>query len=183
MSYKISSRSSTLMNNYIKYVLGENGLTKNQEIEHLKKYGFERSVCAYCGNDANTLDHIYSVIEDSKFTGYDNSIGNLLPCCQMCNSSKGKKTIEEWLDVDNEKLTKGAKRVKEKKDYSDRRKKIDEYIKNNKSNEKEIESEIVDKLNEKAEIFKKIEEEYLSKLNKISEKDREYFKKLKKEML
>lgn len=173
---KLSGRSSTLMGGYIKAILDDNKLNTNQIEEHFKKFNLNVKKCAYCGSDnANTLDHIFSVVNDSKFTGYDNSIKNLIPCCQMCNSSKGKKTIYEWLDNPT---TKGAKRVIRKKGYIERRKKIDNYIKLNKSNIKAIDDDIIELLNKKADEFKKIEKEYLSKLDEILLEDRNYYLKI-----
>ena len=100
----------------------------------------------------------------------------------MCNSSKGKKTIYEWLDNPT---TKRAKKVVNKKNYEERRKIIDKYIKENKSYEKNIDEEILAKLNKRAEKFKKIEKEYLEKLDQVLYEDREYYlkiNKIKKEM-
>lgn len=50
-----------------------------------------RSACWYCGDHSslNGLDRI-----DSN-KGY--TLDNVIPCCSLCNSSKGKKTVEEFL--------------------------------------------------------------------------------------
>jgi 5-methylcytosine-specific restriction endonuclease McrA len=50
-------------------------------------------VCAYCGAEAETWDHVHATVRDKKFSGYGHRIGNLLPCCKPCNSKKGNK---EW---------------------------------------------------------------------------------------
>ncbi len=48
--------------------------------------------CAYCMvNEANSIDHIVPL---SK--GGSNFIGNILPVCGYCNSSKSSKTLYEW---------------------------------------------------------------------------------------
>ena len=48
--------------------------------------------CAYCGVKSRlTQDHVVPLIRG----GY-HGIGNLLPACQSCNSSKNKKFIVEW---------------------------------------------------------------------------------------
>lgn len=53
------------------------------------RYG---SLCAYCGeNSANSLEHIIP-----RSRGGTDRIGNLLPVCQSCNSSKGDKLLIEW---------------------------------------------------------------------------------------
>lgn len=48
--------------------------------------------CAYCGiNPVDGRDH---VVPNSK--GGSNYIGNVLPACQFCNSSKSNKLLVEW---------------------------------------------------------------------------------------
>lgn len=49
--------------------------------------------CAYCGikSDALTLDHVIPL----KLGGR-HSIGNLVPACQPCNSSKGARLLYSW---------------------------------------------------------------------------------------
>ena len=176
---KIKERSSTIMGQYIKAVLDDQDLNKNNKEEYYKQFGIEANTCIYCGSkSANTLDHIFSVINDSQFTGYDNSRKNLIPCCQMCNSSKGKKTIYEWLDCENP--TKHAKAVLNTPGYQERRKLIDSYIAKNKSNIKEIDDETLKKMNERAREFKKIAIDYLNKLDEQMLKDKQYFANIRK---
>jgi 5-methylcytosine-specific restriction endonuclease McrA len=52
-----------------------------------------RLLCAYCGGQATTSDHLNALVMDSKPTGFIDEIDNLVPCCGTCNSSKGK---ESW---------------------------------------------------------------------------------------
>jgi len=50
-------------------------------------------LCAYCGTrSANTWDHIVPV-----HRGGQSVIGNILPACHNCNSSKGTKNLELWM--------------------------------------------------------------------------------------
>ena len=62
--------------------------------------------CAYCGAPANQWDHINPIICDKAPTGYITEIDNLIPCCQMCNSSKGGKNWHEWITSDAERSPK-----------------------------------------------------------------------------
>jgi 5-methylcytosine-specific restriction endonuclease McrA len=45
-------------------------------------------VCYYCGQDANTVDHIVSI----KNGGDPVNPENLIACCKRCNSAKGSRS-------------------------------------------------------------------------------------------
>lgn len=55
--------------------------------------------CAYCGAPAETWDHIFATVLDSKFSGHGHRLGNLLPCCKPCNSKKGNKSWRHYLNT------------------------------------------------------------------------------------
>jgi 5-methylcytosine-specific restriction endonuclease McrA len=50
-------------------------------------------VCAYCGQDATTVDHIQSI----KAGGDPLSLENLVACCKRCNSAKGSRSQAVFL--------------------------------------------------------------------------------------
>lgn len=51
-----------------------------------------RHRCYYCeGQGEMTMDHIIAITRGGR-----HSIGNLIPACRSCNSSKSDKTIMEW---------------------------------------------------------------------------------------
>lgn len=57
-------------------------------------------ICAYCGNEANTADHVIPV----KAGGKD-EMSNLVACCTKDNSAKGARLLvrmdyvnRRWLD-------------------------------------------------------------------------------------
>lgn len=54
-------------------------------------------VCAYCGEPAETWDHVFATVKDSRFSGHGHRLGNLLPCCKPCNSRKGNKSWQAHL--------------------------------------------------------------------------------------
>lgn len=57
-----------------------------------KVFAEKGSQCAYCGADANHVDH-----QVPKSRGGSDDLSNLVPSCSPCNLSKGNKTLEEWL--------------------------------------------------------------------------------------
>lgn len=77
-------------NNYLRRSnLKANGQYAINKKEIQKLYA---QMCIYCGiNKATTLDHVIPIKR-----GGTHSIGNLVPACQSCNSSKNTKTITEW---------------------------------------------------------------------------------------
>lgn len=54
-------------------------------------------LCAYCGAPAETWDHVFATVKDSRFSGHGHRLGNLLPCCKPCNSKKGNKAWQVHL--------------------------------------------------------------------------------------
>jgi hypothetical protein len=54
-------------------------------------------ICAYCHGAAETWDHIFATVKDSRFSGHGHRLGNLLPCCKLCNSRKGNKPWQTHL--------------------------------------------------------------------------------------
>jgi hypothetical protein len=55
-------------------------------------------LCGYCGQSAETWDHIFATVRDSRFSGFGHRLGNLLPCCKPCNSRKGNKSWQAHLE-------------------------------------------------------------------------------------
>lgn len=62
---------------------------------HHRELVFERfdGLCAYCGDKADTIDHVIPVSR-----GGGSGRGNLLPACALCNTRKRTKGIERFLD-------------------------------------------------------------------------------------
>lgn len=53
--------------------------------------------CVYCEAPAHTWDHLYSLTLEKRFSGFGHVLGNLVPACKSCNSSKGKRPWEQVL--------------------------------------------------------------------------------------
>ena len=49
--------------------------------------------CAYCGENATSLDHIIP-----KFRSGCSSRHNLIPACRRCNSNKGSEEMQKWYE-------------------------------------------------------------------------------------
>jgi hypothetical protein len=47
--------------------------------------------CVYCGLRADTWDHLIGLVKNAELRGYGHQLGNLVPCCRVCNSKKGAK--------------------------------------------------------------------------------------------
>lgn len=54
--------------------------------------------CVYCFEPAETWDHLFSLVKNGESNGHGHQIGNLVPCCRHCNSAKGGKTFELYID-------------------------------------------------------------------------------------
>lgn len=54
--------------------------------------------CIYCGKEAETWDHVIATVEKGEFSGAGHRVGNLLPCCKQCNSKKGNKSWEAYMN-------------------------------------------------------------------------------------
>ena len=54
--------------------------------------------CIYCDKPGQTWDHVTSTVSKGKFSGVGHQIGNLVPCCKACNSSKGSRNWVAYID-------------------------------------------------------------------------------------
>ena len=72
--------------------LGNGGRhTDTQVVELLQLW---QGKCAYCGVTATELDHVVSI-----YRGGTDNIDNILPACKPCNTSKGSRSLDEWLTI------------------------------------------------------------------------------------
>jgi hypothetical protein len=58
---------------------------KKQRLLVLKRDGY---VCAYCGAEANQVDHVIP-----RARGGTHDMDNLVACCASCNNAKGSKAV------------------------------------------------------------------------------------------
>jgi 5-methylcytosine-specific restriction endonuclease McrA len=63
-------------------------LTRKYKAQRLIVLARDGYTCYYCGQDANTVDHIVSI----KSGGDPISLENMISACKKCNSSKGSRS-------------------------------------------------------------------------------------------
>lgn len=53
--------------------------------------------CVYCDAPADTWDHLVGLVKSRGPSGHGHQLHNLVPCCKSCNSKKGGKAWEDFL--------------------------------------------------------------------------------------
>jgi len=71
--------------------------------------------CVYCGSKATELDHLNPIVKDKSGTGYFSEVYNLVPCCSVCNQSKGAKNWREWINSNAPKSPKSRRLTSQKR--------------------------------------------------------------------
>ncbi len=99
--YVIVARRRTTINHAFAAAIAPSDLylaEKVQEAMLVLGQDPENLRCAYCGDPAQTWDHIFATVKNSNFSGHGHRLGNLLPCCKACNSSKGNKNWRSFIE-------------------------------------------------------------------------------------
>lgn len=93
--YVIVSRRKTTINHAFAAAVAPSDAYDEQRVREavaiLNQDPDQDLLCAYCGAPAQTWDHVFATVKDSRFSGHGHRLGNLLPCCKPCNSAKGNK--------------------------------------------------------------------------------------------
>jgi len=63
-------------------------LTRKYKKARLLVLARDAYTCGYCGQDADTVDHVQSI----KSGGDPVSLENMIACCRRCNSAKGSRS-------------------------------------------------------------------------------------------
>ena len=97
-TYKIASERKTTINHAFASALAPaDAFDKDRVARAMEVLGQDPSGdlhCVYCFADAETWDHVVGLVKDGNLRGYGRQLGNLVPCCKNCNSSKGGKTFK-----------------------------------------------------------------------------------------
>jgi hypothetical protein len=119
--YKVASRSSTVTNAFVAALLPHDTYeleVVNEAMVFLKQ-DLNNLTCVYCSEAPTTWDHLTNLVQGGKANqnGHGHRIYNLVPCCEKCNSSKGKKTFTDWIRgyTHKKKQKAGTSRVKEER--------------------------------------------------------------------
>ncbi len=90
--YSIASRKSTIAHAFASAIAPNDEFDDEKAREAIIWLGQDPDSdlrCAYCDSDAKSWDHVNGVVKSKRFSGFGHRIGNLLPCCESCNSAKG----------------------------------------------------------------------------------------------
>ena len=67
---------------------GDPRLSRDYKRVRLQVLARDGYTCFYCGQDANTVDHVISI----KHGGDPVNMDNMVAACRRCNSSKGSRS-------------------------------------------------------------------------------------------
>lgn len=98
-TYKTSLRGSTINHAFASALATADVYDEQKLSEALAKLGqsgTEPLRCVYCEAPGTTIDHLNGLVVNSGYTGHGHVIGNLVPCCNRCNQSKGKTPWRVW---------------------------------------------------------------------------------------
>jgi len=101
-AYSIVGRRKTTINHaFASAIAPHDDYDDELVVEALVALGQDPESDLYCGycdkNPAETWDHVFGLVKGQQFSGFGHTIGNLLPCCKQCNSSKGNKNWREFV--------------------------------------------------------------------------------------
>ena len=70
----------------------------NEALKFLGQNPNEDLKCVFCNKYAETWDHLVGLVKNGELRGYGHQIGNLVPCCKQCNSKKGSKEFDSFIN-------------------------------------------------------------------------------------
>jgi hypothetical protein len=93
-------RHTTIAHAFASALAPVDGYDEAKLLKALKAFGQEDEDdirCVYCERPAQTWDHLVSLVRKGELNGYGHQIGNLVPSCKDCNSSKGAKDFRVFV--------------------------------------------------------------------------------------
>ncbi len=70
----------------------------NEALKFLGQNPNEDLKCVFCNDEAETWDHLVGLVTNGELRGYGHQVGNLVPCCKKCNSKKGSKEFDKFIN-------------------------------------------------------------------------------------
>lgn len=70
----------------------------NEALKFLGQNPNEDLKCVFCNDEAETWDHLVGLVKNGEIRGYGHQVGNLVPCCKKCNSKKGSKEFDKFIN-------------------------------------------------------------------------------------
>ena len=93
-------RHTTIAHAFASALAPVDGYDEARLLKALKAFGQEDEDdirCVYCERPAQTWDHLVCLVKKGELNGYGHQIGNLVPSCKDCNSSKGAKDFRVFV--------------------------------------------------------------------------------------
>ena len=93
-------RHTTIAHAFASALAPVDGYDEAKLLKALKAFGQEDVDdirCVYCERPAQTWDHLVCLVKKGELNGYGHQIGNLVPSCKDCNSSKGAKDFRVFV--------------------------------------------------------------------------------------
>lgn len=93
-------RHTTIAHAFASALAPVDGYDEARLLKALKALGQEDKDdirCVYCEKPAQTWDHLVCLVKKGELNGYGHQIGNLVPSCKDCNSSKGAKDFRVFV--------------------------------------------------------------------------------------
>ena len=98
--YSIASRKSTIAHAFASAIAPHDEFDDEKAREAIVWLGQDPDSdlrCAYCDSVAKSWDHVNGIVKSKRFSGFGHRIGNLLPCCESCNSAKGNLDWKRYM--------------------------------------------------------------------------------------
>lgn len=95
----VGGRVTTINSSFFKSITPVLVPTQMDVKNALEVLGMETGnvVCAYCGDPMAHWDHFMAIVKDGLPSGYITELANLVPCCGVCNQSKGNTPWSTWI--------------------------------------------------------------------------------------
>lgn len=95
----IAKRKTTINQYFAKAIATTEPYDEKKVLVAIKALGMNslKLQCVYCEKSAEGWDHVKSIVKKGRFSGYGNTLGNLVPSCRKCNSLKAAKDWKEFM--------------------------------------------------------------------------------------